>query len=519
MHSLASVPFLARGAIAALLVVVVLGGPRGIGPGAQSADAETALLSEVKKLLASDAQPDDEFGISVAVSGDTAVVGAREFHFPVGSPQPGAAYVFQRDQGGADNWGEVKKLTASDAQANDIFGLSVSISGDTAVVGAPAEDAGGDAAGAAYVFQRDQGGAGNWGEVKKLTASDADQGDFFGGSVAVSGDTAVVGAVGEDAGGGNAGAAYVFQRDQGGAGNWGEVKKLTASDAGVNDQFGSSVAVSGDTAAVGARQPEGLADETGAAYVFQRNAGGAGNWGEVKKLTASDADQSDFFGGSVAVSGDTAVVGAVGEDAGGGNAGAAYVFQRDQGGAGNWGEVKKLTASDAQANDLFGRSVSISGDTAAVGALFEDAGGSKAGAAYVFQRGEGGADNWGEVEKLVASDAEFNDFFGGSVAVSGDTAVVGAEREDAGGSSAGAAYVFDLAQPKLTKTPTPLPTSTRTREPVGGIAELPDVAATPVKTPDSSGPMAGLLAGVAAALAGVALAGAGWWAWRRRTAR
>jgi hypothetical protein len=134
--------------------------------------------------------------------------------------------------------------------------------------------------------------------------------------------------------------------------------------------------------------------------------GEAASLAEVKKLTASDAWDMDFFGSSVAVSGDISVVGAYGEDAGGSAAGAAYVFYRDAGGADNWGEVKKLTASDAEANDNFGWSAAVSGDTAVVGAYVEDAGGSDAGAAYVFQRDAGGADNWGEVKKLTASDAQ-----------------------------------------------------------------------------------------------------------------
>ncbi len=140
---------------------------------------------------------------------------------------------------------EVRKLTASDAQTFDLFGVSVAVAGDTAIVGAYLEDTGGSDTGAAYVFQRDQGGPGNWGEVTKLTASDAQDGDLFGWSVAVSGDTAVVGAFREDAGGdffSNFGAAYVFERNQDGPNNWGEVKKLTASDAQDVDQFGRSAA-------------------------------------------------------------------------------------------------------------------------------------------------------------------------------------------------------------------------------------------------------------------------------------
>ncbi len=413
----------------------LLFGPVGFGP--EKRTAEATSLNEVKKLTASDAQAGDEFGIRVAVSVDTAVVGAWS------EDAGGAAYVFHRDQGGQDNWGEVKKLTASDAQAGDRFGWSVAVSGDTAVVGANGEDAGGTTAGAAYVFQRDQGGTDNWGEVKKLTASDAQAFSDFGFSVAVSGGTVVVGAFVED------GAAYVFQRDEGGTDNWGEVTKLLASDAEAIDVFGISVAVSGDTAVVGAQGEDAGGSHAGAAYVFQRDEGSQDNWGEVKKLTASDAQANDYFGISVAVSGDTAVVGAYLEDAGATNAGAAYVFQRDEGGADNWGEVQKLTASDTQFSGVFGFSVAVSGDTAVVGAYGENAGGiGAAGAAYVFQRDEGGAGNWGEVTKLTASDAHFSDEFGGSVAVNGDTAVIGERGEDAGGSNAGAAYVFDLLLPK-----------------------------------------------------------------------
>ena len=461
----------ALGMLAAIIAVGLLFGPAGFGRGEQRAEA--SLGSEVKKLLASDAQGGDNFG-TVAVSGDTAVVGAIFEDSAAGAA--GAAYIFQRDEGGTDNWGEVKKLTASDAETSDQLGASVAISGDTVVVGAIGEDAGGSEAGAAYVFERDQGGAGNWGEVKKLTASDAQSDAELGFSVAVSGDTAVVGAIGRVAAVIDPGAAYVFQRDEGGADNWGEVKKLTASDAEGGDAFGWSVTISGDTVIAGARAEAAGGPVAGAAYVFGRDQGGVDSWGEVKKLTASDAAQFDDFGVSVALSGDTAIVGAGGEDGGASEGGSAYVFERDQGGAGNWGEVTKLIASDAQAADIFGASVEVSGDTAVVGAPLEDAGDSDAGAAYVFARDEGGADNWGETGKLLASDAEFRDGLGSGVALSGGTAVVGARGEDTGGASAGAAYVFDLLQPK----PTPCPTG---KVPAGSGCGTPVGGATP-KGPD-----------------------------------
>ena len=223
-----------------------------------------------------------------------------------------------------------------------------------------------------------------------------------------------------------------------------EVSRLTGSDTGEQDAFGISTAISGDTALVGATGGTAGGIFAGAAYVFRRDEGSQDIWDEVKILIASDAQDGDSFGWSVAVNGDTAVVGTR-------NSEAVYVFQRDQGGADNWGEVTKLTASDAQVGAFFGHSVALSADTAVVGAWFEDFpgfGGTNAGAAYAFQRNEGGVDSWGEVTKLTASDAWANDFFGGSVAVSGDTAVVGAS--SAGANHTGAAYVFDLLQPKGT---------------------------------------------------------------------
>ena len=471
---------------------------------------EASTFNELQKLIASDAQIHDAFGHSVAISGDTAVVGAN-----AGGRHVDVVYIFGRSQGGTDNWGEVRKLTASDAQADDEFGVSVAVSGDTTVIGASGHEAAvGDRTGAAYIFRRDEGGSGNWGEVKKLIASDAQANDRFGSSVAISGDSVIVGASREDAGGLSAGAAYVFKRDDGGSDNWGEVKKITASDAQAGDVFGVSVVINGDTAIVGAALEDAGGNNAGAAYVFQRSQGGADNWGEVKKLTATNAQDDDEFGISVAVSGDTAIVGAWLEDAGGSQAGAAYVFGRDEGGSDNWGEVTKLTASDAQANDLFGSSVAVSDDISIVGAFDEDAGGTGAGAAYVFQRDEGGVGNWGEVKKLTASDAQAGDTFGWSVALGGDTAVVGAALEDAWADATGAAYVFDLQQPKATVTPTP--TITPTPPPaVGGISLDSDLRPLQLEATDRDSPPWGVAVGVAVAslLAG---GGAAWYARARK---
>jgi hypothetical protein len=422
---------------------------------APSVAAQGLVSTELAKLTASDAADHERFGFAVALSGDTALAGAW-LDEEVGSTGPGAAYVFERDHGGAGAWGEVAKLVAADGAAFDSFGVSVALRGDTAVVGSYRDDnAGGVDAGAAYVFARDQGGANVWGEVVKLVAADAAAGDRFGIAVALSGDTIVVGARRDDnANGENAGAAYVFERDQGGANAWGEVAKLTAGDGAAGDLFGRSAALSGDTAVIGARLDDNEGGQSaGAAYVFERDQGGAGAWGEVAKLTASDGAAGDLFGHSVAVDGDTIVVGSEADDHSGlTNSGSAYVFVRDHGGAGAWGEARKLTAGDAAGFDVFGSAVSVFGETIAVGADQDEhtlglpgSFSSGEGATYVFERDHGGANAWGEVEKLTSSDPASGDHFGSSVALSGCTAVVGAALDDhAGGTNAGSAYVFSL---------------------------------------------------------------------------
>lgn len=323
------------------------------------------------------------------------------------------------------------KLTASDGAAADIFGTVVAISGDTIVVGAPYDDDAGSYTGAVYVFQRN---GSSWGGEVKLTASDAASNDEFGTSVAISVDTIVVGSPKDDDDGSRSGAAYVFQRS---GANWNEVAKLTASDAAALDEFGSAVAISGDTVVVGAAKKSDVGSYSGAAYVFQ---GSGANWSEETKLTASDAASKDSFGLSAAIDGDTVVVGAPYADIVdvGSDAGAAYVFQRNDS---NWSEEAKLTASDGGADAAFAFSVGIDGETVVVGAPYANtvAGGSDAGAAYVFQP-TGGA--WNEQAKLTASDGAAGDTFGSDVALAVDRIVVGTPWDDDDGSNSGSAYLF-----------------------------------------------------------------------------
>jgi tRNA threonylcarbamoyladenosine modification (KEOPS) complex Pcc1 subunit len=380
------------------------------------------VWSQQAYLKASNAEAGDEFGASVALSDDTLVVGAyREDSSANGGEgdnsamEAGAAYVFTRSGG---VWSQQAYLKASNAEAGDGFGVSVALSEDTLVVGARYEagSAGGGEgdntapnAGAAYVFTRS---GGVWSQQAYLKASNAEGSDGFGWSVALSGDTLVVGAYGEDssAGGGEgdntastAGAAYVFTRS---GSVWSQQAYLKASNAEAGDWFGRSVALSDETLVVGAYREDSStgggegdnsATEAGAAYVFTRS---GGLWSQQAYLKASNAEAADWFGYGVALTGDTLVVGAYGEDSSvfGGEgdnsapgAGAAYVFTRS---GAVWSQQAYLKASNAEASDLFGYSVAVSGDTLVVGARYEDSstsGGESdnsaadAGAAYVWQ--------------------------------------------------------------------------------------------------------------------------------------
>ena len=379
------------------------------------------------KLTASDGKAGNEFGISVSLSGERALVAANADDD--NGSNSGSAYVF--DLSGS-TWTQTAKLTASDGAAGDNFGWSVSLSGDRALVGAVVDDDNGSASGSAYVF--DLSGS-TWTQTAKLTASDGAAGDMFGWSVGLSGDRALIGAVVDDDNGSSSGSAYVF--DLSGS-TWTQTAKLMASDGEASDHFGDSVSLSSDRALVGARFDDDNGSGSGSAYVFELS-GSA--WIQTAKLTASDGAVADGFGASVSLSGDRALVGAFHDDDNGRDSGSAYVF--DLSGS-TWIQTGKLMASDGAVDDEFGDSVSLSGDRALVGARFDNDNGSGSGSAYVFKF-SGSA--WSQTAKLRASDGAANDNLGSSVSLSGDRALVGARYDNDNGSGPGSAYVFGFNQP------------------------------------------------------------------------
>lgn len=432
----------------------------------------------------------DNFGWSVSVSGNTLVVGAPgESSSSMGvnslpnnsANSSGAAYVFIRN---GTSWLQQAYLKASNTQAGDNFGTAVAISGDTIVVGATNEDSastGVDSmpnesasnSGAAYVFFRS---GGSWSQQGYLKASNTGASDLFGESVSVSGDTVVVGAAKE---GSLSGAAYVFTRS---AMTWSQQAFLKALNSDTNDNFGTSVAISGDSIVVGASgessstlgvnsSPNNSASSSGAAYAFTRN---GISWSQQAYLKASNTESNDLFGTSVAISADTIVVGAHGEDSSStgvnsmsnelaNGAGAVYVFVRS---GVMWSQQAYIKASEVGDLDFFGYSVDISNDTLVVGAYWEDSsttgvdstpneGAGDSGAAYAFNRN---GLVWSQQHYLKASNTDSGDLFGFNVAASGNLIVVGALFEDSstmgvdstpneGASDSGAAYVYGVPLP------------------------------------------------------------------------
>ena len=399
-----------------MLVGSIAVGVMGVAVCATAAVAAT----EDTKLTASDAAADDRFG-RVAVWDDTIVVGAP-LNDDAGT-NSGSVYVYRPD--GLGGYVETK-LTASDAAADDHFGLSVAVWDDTIVVGAPLNDDAGTNSGSVYVYRPD--GSGGYTETK-LTASDGAAVDSFG-RVAVWGDTIVVGAPFDDDAGTNSGSVYVFTGD--GSGGYTQTAKLTASDASAGVVFGATVGVSGETIVVGAPFDDDAGTNSGSVYVFTGD--GSGGYTQTAKLTPSDAGGGDS---TLAVWGGTIVFGVPSDDEAGVLSGSVYVFAAD--GSGGYSETK-LTASDAAAVDLFGRSVAVWDDTIVVGAPLDDDARLNSGSVYVYRPdGSGGYTE----TKLTASDASGSESFGDRVAVWGDTIVVGAPLDgDQGPFGAGSVYVF-----------------------------------------------------------------------------
>ncbi len=331
-----------------------------------------SVWSQQAQLTASDGANSDSFGSAVAISGETIVAGAYGDDNSFNSDQ-GSAYVFTRS---GTTWSQQAKLTVSNGAANDWFGYSVAISGETVIVGAPLDDFGSTVnQGSAYVFARS---GTTWSQQQQINASEAADSDNFGFAVALQSETAVVGAPADDVSNSDQGSAYVFTRS---GATWSQQQQLITSDAASGDLSGYAVAISNETITIGAPRDDHNANvDQGSAYVFTRS---GVTWNQQAKLTASDGAGGDTFGNTIAINNDMAVVGAPTNDVGGnGDQGSAYVFVRS---SATWGQQQQMTASDGAGNDNAGSAVAISGFTALIGAPNDDVNGnSDQGSTYVF---------------------------------------------------------------------------------------------------------------------------------------
>lgn len=437
----------------------------------------TNTWQQIAKLLPSDSAPGQDFGRAVGIRGDLAVIGASRSNF---------VYAFQRDAGGEDAWGEVARVRSptpldsidafgasvticdsalligapgagvsdsgagyfcpviheewirygnrsqNNRAAGDEFGTSVDIDGSVMVVSAPYRDLDGtNNVGAVYVFERGTGD-----QVRRLLSPNPDTSDLFGFSVALDGDVIVIGEPYDDSYAPNAGAAHVYHRNQGGTNNWGRVTAtaplISLVTPTTNDTFGLSVDISGDTIIVG--RP-GRTGNSGMVDFFVRNQGGTNAWEFTASYLGSVQFANRNFGSSVAIDGDTAIVGAPGDSF---TNGAVYIVQRQAASTNVWREIRRIASPDSQFNDAFGRNVAISGDTVLVNTY-------SLGKAYIFERNRGGANAWGQAALLIPTNTPDVQFGGiNSVHLSGDIAVLGDPfaMVDAA-SSAGAAWVFE----------------------------------------------------------------------------
>lgn len=377
-----------------------------------------AQRSTPVQVLQASGAANDNFGQSVAIDGDTMIVGVPR-DLVGGNPAQGSVEIYRWTGSG---WSVEATLIATGGAANDNFGVSVAIQGNTAIVGANLDDVSPNAdQGSAYVFTRS---GTTWTQQAQLTAAGGAAGDQFGIAVAIADDAVIVGASLDDVGGtNNQGSAYVFTRS---GTTWTQQAQLTAAGGAASDQFGASVALSGDTAIIGARLDDvaGLVDQ-GSAYIFVRS---GATWTQQAQLIATAGDIGDNFGASVAISGDTAIIGARADDVGANpDQGSASIFIRS---GTTWTQQAQLSVAGGAASDQFGIAVAISGQTVIVGANRSDWGTSgNQGSVSVFTRS---GTTWSLQAQLTASDGAANDDFGRSVGLSGDFAIIGAPTDDVG---------------------------------------------------------------------------------------
>jgi hypothetical protein len=376
-------------------------------------------ITETVKLLTNDGNEPDQFGRSISIDGNLALISAY-----ADNGGRGSVYAFERGPGGS--WQQVNKFTAGDLKTSALFGNSLALCGNNAVVGAYQQDLPdlGAPKGAAYIFTSNTNG--QWSQVRRLDPLEPTQ--YFGTSTGLWGGTAIVGTPWNDTPGiSQSGVAYVFTEQQ----QWNRTQRLIPTDVQAGDHFGKSVSLDGSRALISSVYDDDNGVNSGSAYIFEDR--GSAGWQQVAKLKASDGIAGDTFGQSVSLWGDFALISAQGLGA----RSAAYLFHHDE--AGDWRQIAKLTPSVAQTSNSFGTSVAIHGDLAVVGAPDRNSG-----TAFLFRFDAAGY--WAEIGQLMPSDGAANETFGWPVALSDNEVFVANQADGDRGRIAGATYVYSAPQ-------------------------------------------------------------------------
>jgi hypothetical protein len=405
------------------MIIIFFWATFSISSGGNAASIPPDRLIQVARL--NGGQYNALFGYSLALVDNTLAVG-DPYDNQSGS-ESGAVTIYQPDQAGA--WKEVTRLIPLDAEAGIHFGRDIAISGDLLVAGAPFDNDFGDRSGSVYIFERNQGGPNAWGQIAKLTASDAYTNDQFGWAVTIDADTVAVGAYTKMYGG----RVYVFVRDAGEPGLWGETTQLNPDPPGFQACFGEALDMQGDLLVVGAY---GGGDYSGSAYVFQR-VPVTGEWQRLVNFRAADTYAYHYFGYSIALDNWTILAGAPGAE---GLAGVAYIFTADPAQPESWTERARLTASDGTMGDYFAYALDLFADYAWIGAPLHT---EASGAIYLYERNLGGQNHWEEVISLTGDDTSPGDQLGHAISTDGKFAIAGAP----GHLPNGSAYIFELNPP------------------------------------------------------------------------
>ena len=389
---------------------------------AHTTPATASTFDFSQKFIAPDGAMNDWLGFSVAINGNYALTGSLNDDNDNGS-SAGSAYLFDITSGNL-----LQKFIAPDGASYDQFGNSVALNENYALIGSYRDDDNGSDSGSAYLFDLTSGNL-----LQKFLAPDGNASDFFGWSVALDEDYALIGSYLSDENVIFSGSAYLFDLTSGDL-----IQKFIAPDGAIGDQFGYSVALDGDYALIGSNFDDDNGKDSGSAYLFDITSGDL-----LHKFIAPDGAINDFFSQSVALDGNYVLISSHHDDDNGSNSGSAYLFDLASGNL-----LHKFIAPDGASNDSFSWSVALDGDYALISALGDYNNGINGGSSYLFDINSGDL-----LQKFIAPDAASADNFGSSVALDGDSALIGSRLDDDGGINSGSAYLF--AREEMEKVPEP----------------------------------------------------------------